>query len=162
VQIRIALFFTLSLCALAGCQQPQRPYGNFAGVESADLVRDALAALLPAYPPAKTRLNLIQPTEDMFGTRLVESLRGNGYAVAEYAAPGKSSTSPVIAEVSPGLDFGYILDALREGGELRVTLSIGEETLSRLYAVNGEAENARYVPVGIWMRKREGDDHAGQ
>jgi hypothetical protein len=158
----ILAVLVLSLALFAGCRKPPELYGNFAKVESADLVQDTLAVLLSAYLPAKTRLNLIQPVEDMFGLRLVESLRGNGYAVGEYAAPGKSQKPPAIADAPPGMEFGYVLDRVQGGGELRVTLSIGNETISRLYAVNGLEGDATYIPVGFWMRRREEDDHGGQ
>jgi hypothetical protein len=156
------VFFVVAVSLLSGCRKPPELYGNFAKVESADLVQDILSTLLSTYPPAKTRLNLTQPAEDMFGLRLVESLRGNGYAVSEYVAPGKFRKSPVTPETSPGLGFGYVLDRLQDGGELRVTLYIGDEAISRLYAVNGVEDDATYIPVGFWMRQREGDNHGGQ
>lgn len=152
----------LSLSLFPGCRKPPESYGNFAKIESADLVQDSLGVLLSTYSPAKTRLNLIKPAEDMFGIRLVESLRGNGYAVAEYAAPGKSLKSPAIHDAPSGLEFAYILDHVQDGGELRVTLFVGNEIISRLYAVSGPADNATYAPAGFWMRKWEGDEHGGQ
>ncbi len=159
VQIRVALFITLSLCLLSGCQKPPQPYGNFAGVDSADLVQGAAHALHAAYPPAKTSLVLLQPVEDAFGLSLVESLRSAGYAVAEYAPPEKGGT-PLVSTYA-GLGFAYTLDTLREGGELRITLHVGDETLSRLYTIQGHAGDARHIPAGFWVR-REGRRHAGQ
>lgn len=156
-QIRIAIFITVSLCLLAGCQKPPQPYGNFAGVDSADLIRDAVNALHAAYPPAKTRFALLQPVEDAFGVGLVDSLRGVGYAVVEYDPPGKELS----VSADAGLRFGYTLDAIHEDGWLRVTLHIGDETLSRLYTIQGKAEDARSIPAGSWVR-REGRRHAGQ
>ncbi len=159
MQIRIALFMTLSLYILAGCQKPPQPYGNFAGVDSVDLVQDAAHALHSAYPPAKTSLVLLQPVEDAFGLSLVESLRSAGYAVAEYAPPMKGGKPLVNTGVGSG--FAYTLDALRESGALRVTLHVGDETLSRLYTIQGQGADARHVPAGFWVR-REGRRHAGQ
>ena len=159
MQIRIALFMTLSLCLLSGCQKPPQPYGNFAGVDSADLVQDAVDALHSAYPPAKTSLVLLQPVEDTFGISLVESLRSVGYAVAEYAPPEKGD-KPLV-NTDAGLGFAYTLDTLREGGELRITLHVGEETLSRLYTIQGQGADARHIRAGFWVR-REGRRHAGQ
>jgi hypothetical protein len=158
VQIRVALFMALSLCLLVGCQQPQ-PYGNFAAVDSVELVEDALNALQSAYSPAKTSLVLLQSVEDAFGLSLVDSLRNGGYAVAEYA-PSKKGDTPLVS-ANAGLGFAYTLDALRDGGELRVTLHVGEESLSRLYLVKGAEDDASYVPVGFWAR-REGGRHAGR
>ncbi len=159
VQIRVALFLTLSLCLLSGCQKPPQPYGNFAGVDSVDLVRDAVNALHSAYPPAKANFVPLHPVEDAFGLCLVESLRSAGYAVAEYAPPMKGGKPLVNTGVGSG--FAYTLDALREGGALRVTLHVGDETLSRLYTIQSRGEDARYIPAGFWVR-REGRRHAGQ
>ncbi len=156
VQIRVVLFLTLSLCIFSGCQKPPQPYGNFAGVDSADLVQDAVDALHSAYPPAKTNLVLLQPVEDAFGLSLVESLRSAGYAVAEYAPPEKS-----LVNTDADRSFAYTLDALQEGGELRITLHVGDETLSRLYTIQGHEGDVRHIPAGCWVR-REGRSHAGQ
>jgi hypothetical protein len=157
LQIRIAVFITLSLCLLAGCQKPPQPYGNFARVDSADLIQDTTSALYAAYPPAKTRLALLLSVEDPFGISLIDSLRGVGYAVTEYASPGKGPS----VSTDAGLGFGYTLDALHEDGGLRVTLHIGDEALSRLYMIQGKEEDARYIPAGYWVRL-EGRRHAGQ
>ena len=160
--IVIIAVIVLSLPVVSGCQKHPEPYGNFAKVESADLVQDALTVLLSAYPPAKTRLNLLQPVEDLFGFRLVESLRGNGYAVTEYTLPDKSGKAPALTDSSAGLGFGYVLDHLIDGGELRVTLHVGDETVSRMYQVQGAEGDAQYVPIGSWVRRQEGEPHAGQ
>jgi hypothetical protein len=158
MQIRVALFISLSLCLLVGCQQP-RLYGNFAEVDSVELVQDAVNALQSAYPPAKTSLVLLQPVEDAFGISLIESMRSNGYAVAEYA-PSQKGDTPLL-NTAAGLGFAYTLDALRDDDELRVTLHVGEESLSRLYLVKGAEGDASYVPAGFWAR-REGGRHAGR
>jgi hypothetical protein len=157
MHIRIALFITLSLCAFSGCQKSSLPYGNFAGADSVELIQDAANALYAAYPPAKTRLVLLQPTEDAFGLSLVESLRGGGYAVAEYAPPEKGGVPVVGADA--GLGFGYVLDRLQDGDGMRVTLHVGDETLSRLYRIQGAEGDARYIPAGFWVR-REGRKHS--
>ena len=151
----IVAFVAISMCLVSGCRKPPRPYGNFAKTESADLVQDAVNALRAAYPPVKSRFALLRPVEDGFGFSLIEAIRGNGYAVAEYSPPGKGGKAPAISDAPGGLGFGYTLDALREGGGLRVTLYVGDETLSRLYAIRGEKEDTRYIPAGSWVR-REG------
>ncbi len=151
MQIRIALFMSLSLCLLSGCQQPPpQPYGNFAEVESADLVRDAANALHSSYPPAKTSLVLLQPAEDAFGLALVESLRNAGYAVAEYAPPEKGGTPLVSADAG----FAYIIEKLRDGGGLRLTLHIGDGVLSRMYRIKRSGDTEQYIPKGFWTRKQ--------
>lgn len=156
----IVAVMVLSLSIHPGCRERPKVYGNFANVESADLVHDALTAMLAAYPPAKTRLNLLHEAGDMFGFRLIESMRGNGYAVAEYAGPAKGGKKPAVVDSPSGLGFGYILDRLKDSDELRVTLRVGDETLSRMYQVQGAAP--QYVPVGSWVRRQKGESHAGE
>ncbi len=152
VQIRIALFLTLSLCILSGCQKPPQPYGNFAGVDSADLVRDAAGALHAAYPPAKTRLVPLLPAEDAFGLCLLDSLRNAGYAVAEYAPPEKGGKPLVDAET--GLGFAYTIENVQGGDGLRLTLHVGDGALSRMYRIKRSGDTQSYIPRGFWTRKQ--------
>ncbi len=152
VQIRIALFLTLSLCLFSGCQKPPQPYGNFAGVDSADLVKDAASALHAAYPPAKTRLVPLQPAEDVFGLCLLDSLRNAGYAVAEYAPPEKGGKALVDAET--GLGFAYTIENVHDGGGLRLTLHVGDGSLSRMYRIKRSGDTQSYIPKGFWTRKQ--------
>ncbi len=152
VQIRIALFLTLSLCILSGCQKPPQPYGNFAGVDSVDLVRDAAGALHAAYPPAKTRLVPLLPAEDAFGLCLLDSLRNAGYAVAEYAPPEKGSKPLVDAET--GLGFAYTIENVQGGDGLRLTLHVGDGALSRMYRIKRSGDTQSYIPRGFWTRKQ--------
>ncbi|MDR1613845.1 MAG: hypothetical protein LBT97_13860, partial [Planctomycetota bacterium] len=100
------LLFALCCC---GCRQAARSTGDFADVKPDGLAEDALGAMLSAYPPAKTRLALLHPADDAFGAGLTEALRGNGYAVAEYAAPARA-ISRTDAPPPDGLEFAYILD----------------------------------------------------
>ncbi len=152
VQIRIALFLTLSLCLFSGCQKPPQLYGNFAGVDSADLVKDAAGAVHAAYPPAKTRLVPLHPVEDAFGLCLVDSLRNAGYAVAEYAPPEKGGKPLVDAET--GLGFAYTIEALHDGGGLRLTLHVGDGALSRMYRIKRSGDTQSYIPRGFWTRRQ--------
>ncbi len=152
VQIRVALFLTLSLCILSGCQKPPQPYGNFAGVDSADLVRDAAGALHAAYPPAKTRLVPLLSAEDAFGLCLVESLRSAGYGVAEYAPPEKGGKPLVDAET--GLGFAYTIENVQGGDGLRLTLHVGDGALSRMYRIKRSGDTQSYIPRGFWTRKQ--------
>lgn len=144
-----AALLILVLCA--GCGKQPGKYGNFAKVESVDLIQDALGQMLASYPPARTHLTLLQDTPDMFGQSLVEAMRVNGYAVAEYAPPAKGKRNP--AELD-GLDFAYVLDAYSDTRELRITLYIGSESLSRLYAVQESHGEVTYAPIGYWARRQ--------
>lgn len=140
----------VALAVCAGCRQPSS-YGNLAKVESVELVQDAMSILKVNYLPAKTRLVLILEAEDTFGHQLVETMQQDGYAIAEYAPPDKYAPAP---EQPAGLGFGYVIDRLNRGDELRLTLMVGDEALSRLYAIQKASDRLEYVPIGFWVRRQ--------
>lgn len=143
-------FLCLALTVCAGCRQ-QSPYGNFAKVESVELVEDAMAVLKVNYLPAKTRLVLIHDVEDVFGQSLIESMRHDGYAVADFSPPDKYAATP---DQPAGLGFGYVIDRVNRGDELRLTLMVGDEALSRLYVTQRTGDRLEYIPVGLWVRRQ--------
>lgn len=143
-------FVCVVLAVSAGCQQPS-PYGNFAKIESVELVEDVMAILKVNYLPAKTRLVLIHEIEDIFGTQLIETMRCDGYAVAGYTPPDKYAPVP---DQASGLGFGYVIDRVSTGDELRLTLMVGDEALSRLYMIQKANDRLEYVPVGFWVRRQ--------
>ena len=130
--------------ALAGCASTV-PYGNFATEPPAGLeeriVADTVKQLVTLYPPARTRFHLGQPTPDAYGSALVEALRARGYALVEFkeAAPA----------TAPGLSLHYVLDAAASPNLYRVTVTVGQKSLSRAYL----AQNDRVAPAGAWVRK---------
>lgn len=138
-----------------GCnKQPASAYGNFIAANSIELVQDAADALQRNFPPAKTRLALVQETGDPFGSALMETLRASGYAVAEYAAPPIRDKYFPLVKKPDGLAFGYVLDGTELSDELRVSLHIGSETLSRMYVAQRSGEGVNYIPQGFWTRKQ--------
>jgi hypothetical protein len=130
--------------ALAGCASTA-PYGNFATHPPAGLeeriAADTVKQLVALYPPARTRLHLGQPTPDAYGSALVEALRARGYALMEFkeAAPA----------TAPALSLHYVLDAAASPNLYRVTVTVGQKSLSRAYL----AQNDRVAPAGAWVRK---------
>jgi hypothetical protein len=146
------------LCALglAGCASTPAPYGNFIGEAPAgyDLIvaQDTARQLATIYPPAYTRFELQQATADAFGTRLTASLRARGYAVRELVpssgvqeAPAGKEGNP--AAVVPVRRLRYVLD--RAADLYRVTLEVGDQSMSRAYLPQGDALH----PAGAWVRK---------
>jgi hypothetical protein len=129
--------------ALAGCASTA-PYGNFATHPPAGLeeriAADTVKQLVTLYPPARTRFHLGQPTPDAYGSALVEALRAKGYALVEFKA------APATA---PGLSLHYVLDAAASPNLYRVTVTVGQKSLSRAYL----AQNDRVAPAGAWVRK---------
>ncbi len=153
-----APLFIMTLTLASGCGKQPEQYGNFANVQSGGLAGDSVAVLKTAYPPAKTRLNLMhQYNDDVFGVELVEALRREGYAIAEYASPPRGDKYSIADTPHPGgFDFGYVVDHLAEDGGMRLSLFVGDETLSRLYAVGGTPEEPAYAPLGDWVWRQEG------
>ena len=142
----------LALAVFCGCAKRSGEYGNFAEADSVELVQDALSAMTANYPPAKTRIALVMDVEDVFGSTLIESMRANGYAVAEYAPPTKGDKYSPLVKKPDGLAFAYLLDG--KGDELRVSLHVGAETLSRMYRIQRSGDALQYIPQGFWTRKQ--------
>lgn len=153
----IVFVVLLALAVFSGCSKRPGEYGNFADAGSVELVQDALSALNTNYPPAKTRVALVMSAEDAFGSTLVESMRADGYAVAEYAPPARGDKYSPLVKKPDGLAFAYLLDG--KGDDLRVSLHIGSETLSRMYRVQQSGDKLQYIPQGFWTRRQEEDNH---
>lgn len=148
------ILFVLVLLALCcGCSRSVHRHGNSPSLESSELVGDALGILLSVYPPAHTRLVLLHPAGDAFGDKLIASLRSNGYAVSEFTKPVKRRGKEKPPRFG-GLGFGYVLDLNRSADEFRITLQVGDESLSRLYSVQNDGEAARFIPQGQWSRRQ--------
>ena len=130
--------------ALAGCASTA-PYGNFATHPPAGLeeriAADTVKQLVALYPPARTRFHLGQPTPDAYGSALVEVLRAKGYALVEFKEAAPATV--------PGLSLHYVLDAAASPNLYRVTVTVGQKSLSRAYL----AQNDRAAPAGAWVRK---------
>ncbi len=157
------LLAVIVMAVVSGCGKQPGQYGNFANAQSGGLAGDSVAVLKTAYPPAKTRLNLLhQYSDDAFGVELVEALRREGYAIAEYVPPPRgdkySTAGTSETSHSGGFDFAYVVDHLADDGGMRLSLFVGDETLSRLYAIGGKPEEPTYAPLGDWVRKQDREE----
>ena len=150
------VFGLLVLSLFSGCGKVPLQYGNFAQIDSVEMVQDTMTVLLSTYPPARTHLRLLQAPDDSFGSQLVEAMRCNGYAIAESVEPAKSGKdkADVSTNLAIGLGFAYVLDRFNQGEEMRLTIHVGDESLSRMYLIQGTGMDARYVPAGYWVRKQ--------
>jgi hypothetical protein len=157
----------LAALALGGCAANPMPYGTFTGtstIDSTALTSDIVAKLVVDYPPAHTRLNLGQPTQDAFGMGLVAALREKGYAVAEFGKQDAANEvkprdelhraahpyffhAPAPAQAS--VDMRYVVDQLGVDNLYRVTIWLGDKSLSRAYVAQG----SELAPAGAWVRK---------
>lgn len=150
----------LAVWVLGGCATG-RPHGNFVAT-SAALDQPALAAqatrqLAALWPPARTRFALTQPAADTFGAALVGQLRAAGYAVQEAGpvatvgspAPETAPVDPAAGMTSEALPLRYVLDHDAGTDLYRLTLSVGEQSITRAYLAQGGTAR----PAGAWVRR---------
>jgi hypothetical protein len=157
---KIASLALLAL-ALGGCATTsQQPYGNFvqsAALDQQKLATEAVQQLATLYVPARTRLELQQPTPDLFGQALVKALRDKGYALLEFVPAGAAAQAPASAASQPspataapgGLPLRYVLDQAGDSNLYRLTLMVGSQSITRAYL----AQNGAFAPAGSWARK---------
>ena len=97
--------------AITGCASTaSHEYGNFVAPSAPanlneTIVADTMKQLIALYPPASTRFDVAQPTNDASGAKLVQSLRLNGYALSEFvpaaAASGTAEFASTVWYVQP-------------------------------------------------------------
>jgi len=147
-QYSIAIFLLLSL-TLTSCTT-KTMYGNFVKkpteINQQTIAADAVNKILELYPPAKTRFVLKQPTPDVFGNTLVSQLRKQGYALLEFHPKTSHSTT---ADTEAYLQLSYIVDQFIGTNMYRVTIHIGNQSITRPY----HQKNGNSIPTGYWVRK---------
>lgn len=143
--VAVAIVFSL----VPGCGSRQK-YGNFTKVDSQSILNDAITMMLATYPPAHTRLNMLHDTTDAWSEKLVRALRTHGYAVSEYAAVPEAKDK----YSESGVGFAFILDEYRPGKEYNLAIFIGNDIVSRSYAVRGSDDSQIIVGLGNWARRR--------
>ncbi len=148
---------------LAGCVSPG-PYGYL--VKGAvppyvheRLAQDAVTRMDALYPPAHTRLALTHPATDAYGLALTEALRRKGYGVMEYRETTRMIPSTrdethtrierPVGSHEEGVPFGYVVDGPFEQHLYRVTVFIGNQSLSRVYHIDEQV----MAQAGAWVRK---------
>ncbi|WP_039816517.1 lipoprotein [Xanthomonas arboricola] len=152
--MRKIIFAALFVLALGGCATTGQ-YGNFvppaAAVDQQQLAREAAQQLVALYPPAKTRLELKQATPDAFGQALVLTLRERGYALLEFnpASANAQATAAVEPAGLAGLPLRYVLDQAGDTNLYRLTLLVGNQSITRPYLV----QDGSFAPAGYWVRK---------
>ena len=151
--MRKITFIVLLLVGLSGCATTQSKYGNFLPPTSAaynkTMAEDALKQLLILYPPASTRFDLQQTTPDTFGITLVESMRAKGYALMEIKPELPAQRNSEAQNPPTGLSLRYVLDQVNSLNLYRVTLLVGNQSMTRAYLV----QDITVHPAGLWSRK---------
>ena len=151
--MRKITFIVLLLVGLSGCATTQSRYGNFLPPTSAaynkTMAEDAVKQLLILYPPASTRFNLQQTTPDNFGITLVELMRAKGYALMEIKPELPAQRNSEAQNPPTGLSLRYVLDQVNSLNLYRVTLLVGNQSMTRAYLV----QDSTVHPAGLWSRK---------
>jgi hypothetical protein len=148
------IFTHLLLACLAGCaanRMAHAPaYGNVLAApvpaQANGIAADAAARLIASYPPARTRFALQHAAQDGFGRELLERLRSQGYAIAEFSSQTPDAAPPPSAVGAIALR--YVLDMAAEPDLVRLTLYAGSESLTRAYLLQGGAAR----PASAWIR----------
>lgn len=142
------LILSVFLCLLLlGCTTR---YGNYAQTPmeyDTKLASDTVKQLVKLYPPARTRFAIKQPTPDYFGATLVSSLRSNGYALTEYKQIPTAQSGEQQPNAIPDIDLYYIVDRQMDLNLYRVSLRIGQQSLTRAYAIDADKQ---LRPAGAW------------
>lgn len=151
--MRKITFIVLLLVGLSGCATTQSKFGNFLPPTSAaynkTMAEDAVKQLLILYPPASTRFNLQQTTPDNFGITLVELMRAKGYALMEIKPELPAQRNSEAQNPPTGLSLRYVLDQVDSLNLYRVTLLVGNQSMTRAYLV----QDSTVHPAGLWSRK---------
>ncbi len=138
---------------ITGCATSS-DFGNYASAskDSNQKMAEATTAKLVAlYPPAQTRLKLLQPSADAYGSALVQGMRDKGYSIQEYTS-SDSASKATSAEALPGssdLGLRYIVDAPASTNLYRVTVFVGTQSISRAFL----AQDGKLHAAGVWVRK---------
>lgn len=141
------VFIVVLALVMSGCAATMGNYGSFLPedqkVVEVKIADDAVKQLIALYPPAKSRFNMKHEAKGVFGITLVRKLREAGYAVEEFT---KSETAVATGD---GLALGYILDVAGVPDFYRLTMMVGDQSISRPYMRQG----ADVLPAGYWARK---------
>lgn len=115
-------------------------YGNFTNASTAKdvyLAKDSVSQLTRVYPPAQNTFCISQKICDGFGIHLIQAMRQKGYGVIENVHPKQKA------------NFFYVVDEVEPGRLYRVSLYIGSQTLSRVYADT----RGKFAPISPWSHK---------
>ncbi len=159
---RLSLVFGVGF-VLAGCVSPG-PHGYLVtGAVSPQmpyqLAQDTVTRMEALYPPAQTRLAVTHPATDAYGGALLKELRRKGYGVREspattqrtaYSREERPEPRPPAVSGEEGLPFRYVVDGPFETNLYRVTVFIGDRSLSRVY----QMDQYRIAQAGAWVRKQ--------
>lgn len=143
MRLKLPLILLLTV-TLLGCATVQQ--GSFTPTPvtlNKAITKDCINRLLALYPPARTRFHIKQIVKDSFGVSLIEGLRQKGYSINESSIHGTST------QEAQNVALYYVVDEPIKGTLYRVTLTVGQQSLSRAYKI----KNGLFTPLGFWVRK---------
>jgi len=147
------LIFLIGILTLVGCTGVHKVrYGNYLEKQVAvdKMVSDISEQMINLYPPANTALFYLHKDGDFFGKKLTTDLRQAGYKVCVFENQEEKKKKTFIKkdslERSRELDFGYIIDRGKKESIIRITLKVGNASLSRGY----DAET--FQPISLWTK----------
>lgn len=160
---QILLSWYMSSLLLLGCvttaPSSTVKFGNFLinvpAQHQTKLASEVAQQLQTLYPPASTRLNMLNPADDTFGLQLITLLRNQGYAFEQRTSPSIATTSKASASASlnsspsASTPFTYTLDEISSPQSYRVTLKLGSQVLTRAYSVHGDT----VLAISAWAHK---------
>lgn len=153
--MRTLLISMAVVTGMAGCGGMRSPamYGNFvrepAPAADKRMAVDAVQKLEALYPPARTRINLLQTTHDPFGAALVGSLRMRGYALREFDVRSSDAKAAVSPKSQSDIALAYVIDQPLDADMYRLTILVDHQSLSRLYLT----KDGVVAPAGYWVHK---------
>ena len=140
---------------LGGCARQH--YGNFSGLTSDQnsiIADSAVSRLSTLYPPALTKIVLKNDAKDSFGQPFINKLRDRGYSIQEFTEKNSIKNNNVTpsdnSKPSSSIDLSYIVDNLGFENYYRVTINIGQQSISRGFIADN---SGKISPAGAWVRK---------
>lgn len=140
---------------LGGCARQH--YGNFSVLtldQNSTIADSAVSRISTLYPPALTKIILKNDAKDSFGQSFIKKLRDRGYSVQEYTdknpVKNNNATPNDNPKPSGSIDLSYIVDSLGFDNYYRVTINIGQQSISRGFIADN---SGKISPAGAWVRK---------
>lgn len=137
---RMMCVFLSGILILSGCTGVH--HGSFVNLDASlhqQMANDVVSRLVTMAPPAKTRFVITQPVKDVFGIRLVNTLRSKGYGISQEKTFTRSGNAMLLY---------YVLDMPMKN-LYRLTTGFGEQKITRGYRL----KNGVLEPASAWIRK---------
>lgn len=149
--------------ALCSCATPK--YGSFVdssdSIDTTRIVSDSVDQLTKIFPPARSRIAFAQPTNDPFGNSLLKQLRQRGYAIREYIKPSPFRSTEDDSEGylpnETGLRLNYVIDRFKSSDTYRISISVGDVTITRAYIGVTHSEGFGRKVTGSKLPRAAGD-----